>query len=83
MIDYGVEAIIVSCNDILGSDFLGRTIDRELIEDLEALDVDVCGENGEYHTLVINAPLFKERLTINVLDKETSSNYNFARLEID
>ena len=22
-------------------------------------DVDVCGENGEYHTLVTSGPLFK------------------------
>ncbi|WP_299441011.1 diphthine--ammonia ligase [uncultured Aquimarina sp.] len=82
MIDYGIEAIIVSCNKILGPDFLGRAINRELIKDLEALDVDACGENGEYHTLVVNAPLFKERLMINVIDKEISSNYNFATLEI-
>ncbi|WP_299314560.1 diphthine--ammonia ligase [uncultured Aquimarina sp.] len=83
MIDYGIEAIIVSCNKTLGPDFLGRIIDQELIKDLEALDVDACGENGEYHTLVINAPLFAQRLNIQVIGKEISSNYNFARLEID
>jgi len=83
MIDYGIEAIIVSCNKTLGPDFLGRTIDQELIKDLEALDVDACGENGEYHTLVTNAPLFSQRLNVQVIGKETSSNYNFASLRID
>ncbi|WP_091412619.1 diphthine--ammonia ligase [Aquimarina amphilecti] len=82
MIDNGIEALIVSCNNILGPDFLGRKIDKKLIEDLEALGVDACGENGEYHTLVVNAPLFKEKLRVNVVGKETSSNYNFASLKL-
>ncbi len=83
MIDYGVEAIIVSCNHTLGSDYLGRVVDRELIKDLENLGVDVCGEQGEYHTLVINAPLFHEKLDIVVIEKEQSSNYNFAKLKLN
>ncbi|MHA7059754.1 Dph6-related ATP pyrophosphatase [Aquimarina sp. M1] len=82
MIDYGIEAIIVSCNQTLGSDFLGRIIDQELIKDLETLGVDVCGENGEYHTLVVNAPLFAHRLNVEVIGTEISSNYNFARLAL-
>lgn len=82
MITYGIEAIIVSCNNDLGSDYLGRIIDQELIQDLESLGVDACGENGEYHTLVVNAPLFKEKLKVQVVEKETSSNYNFAKLEL-
>ncbi|MBQ4821751.1 diphthine--ammonia ligase [Aquimarina sp. MMG016] len=82
MIDYGIEAIIVSCNQTLGSDFLGRTIDKALIMELEAMDVDACGENGEYHTLVTNAPLFKERLKVRMVNQEKSSNYNFTTLEL-
>lgn len=82
MIDFGLEAVIVSCNQVLGPDFLGRKVDLTLIEDLEKLNVDVCGEQGEYHTLVINAPLFKEKLNVVVSGNETSSNYNFARLEL-
>ncbi|MBQ4805272.1 diphthine--ammonia ligase [Aquimarina sp. MMG015] len=82
MIDHGIEALIVSCNHTLGPDFLGRSIDRQLIKDLENLGVDACGENGEYHTLVVNAPLFRERLDVHVVGKETSSNYNFATLRL-
>ncbi|WP_299189465.1 diphthine--ammonia ligase [uncultured Aquimarina sp.] len=82
MIDHGIEALIVSCNNTLGPDFLGRNIDRQLIKDLEVLGVDACGENGEYHTLVVNAPLFRERLDVRVVGKEISSNYNFARLRL-
>ncbi|MBX9599240.1 MAG: adenosine nucleotide hydrolase [Burkholderiales bacterium] len=31
---------------------------------LELLGVDICGENGEFHTLVYDAPLFKQALNI-------------------
>lgn len=82
MIDYGIEAIIVSCNQILGPEFLGKKIDRKLVNELENLGVDACGENGEYHTLVVNAPLFKNRVEVEIIQKEVSSNYNFAKLEL-
>jgi len=57
--DAGVEAIIV-CVDkqLLGADFLGRKITRSLLADLPE-NVDPCGENGEFHSFVYNAPYFK------------------------
>ncbi|MEP0265512.1 diphthine--ammonia ligase [Dokdonia sp.] len=82
MIEDGVEAMIVSCNQTVGSDFLGRMIDKSLLEELEAMGVDACGENGEYHTLVVNTPFFKNRLDIEMTGKATSSNYNFAELQL-
>ncbi len=82
MIDYGIEAIVVSCNNTLGPDFLGRTIDKTLIKDLEDMGIDACGENGEYHTLVVNAPLYTKKLEIEIMDKEKSSNYNFLKIDL-
>lgn len=82
MISDGLEAIIVSCNNDLGPDFLGRTIDASIIETFESMDVDACGENGEYHTLVVNAPFFKNRIHVEVMKKSVSSNYNFAELAL-
>ena len=82
MIDYGIEAIVTSCNQTLGPDFLGRSIDRNLLKDLESKGVDVCGENGEYHTLVINAPLYKNRLNVDIKSKLTASNYHFAEFQL-
>ncbi|MEP5340449.1 MAG: diphthine--ammonia ligase [Algibacter sp.] len=82
MIDDGIEAIIVSCNQELGPDFLGRTIDAEIIDEFEALGVDACGENGEFHTLVVNAPFFKNRIEVEIEEKVMSSSYNFANLSL-
>lgn len=82
MIDAGIEAIIVSCNQDLGPDFLGRTIDKEIISEFESLGIDACGENGEFHTLVVNTPFFKERVSVEIKETAVSSNYNFAILEL-
>jgi len=48
--------------------WLGRIIDNQCFKDLKALheknDVDICGEFGEYHTIVLDAPFFKKTLQI-------------------
>lgn len=31
---------------------------------MERQQVDVCGENGEYHTLVIDGPIFNQSLDL-------------------
>ena len=59
MLNAGIETIIVSCNETMGERFLGQQLTPSLIEELETLGIDACGENGEYHTLVLNCPLFK------------------------
>ena len=37
----------------------GRHLDSELISELKRLPIDPCGEQGEYHTWVLDAPFFK------------------------
>ena len=37
----------------------GRHFDAELISELKQLPIDACGEQGEYHTWVLDAPFFK------------------------
>jgi uncharacterized protein (TIGR00290 family) len=60
----GIEAIIVCVNDkYLGKEFLGRKIDTALLNDLPD-NVDPCGENGEYHSYVYNAPYFSAPIPI-------------------
>ncbi|MDE0400907.1 MAG: hypothetical protein OXL96_24195 [Candidatus Poribacteria bacterium] len=39
---------------------VGRYFDAELISELKQLPIDACGEQGEYHTWVLDAPFFKE-----------------------
>ena len=63
--DLGFKAIIVSCRaDILGREFIGRTIDKGIIEEFESKGVCPCGEKGEYHTLVVDGPIFRRPIKI-------------------
>ncbi len=53
--------IIVTQADKLDESFVGKDIDKSLIESLPA-GVDPCGENGEYHTFAYGGPLFKKEV---------------------
>ena len=48
----------------MGREWLGRRIDEEFSQDLKDLDqsIDPCGENGEFHTIVTDGPIFKKRI---------------------
>ncbi len=62
--DAGIEAVIVCVNEkYLGKEFLGKKINAEFLNDLPD-NVDPCGENGEFHTFVYNAPFFSAPIPI-------------------
>lgn len=50
--------VVTTMADGLGLDAIGRLIDREFIASFPA-EVDPNGENGEYHTLCYDGPLFR------------------------
>ena len=52
----------------MGEEWLGVRIDEGVIRDLQELHrryrIHLCGEGGEYETLVLDAPYFKERIEL-------------------
>lgn len=52
---------LIKCirNQDLPQRFLGNILDAAMVAEMAALGVDVCGENGEYHTLVVDGPIFR------------------------
>lgn len=65
----GFKAITVCVNArILGKEFVGRIIDEEFIADLPD-GVDVCGENGEFHTFVFDGPIFTQPVPFTIGEK--------------
>jgi diphthine-ammonia ligase len=54
--------------------WLGRTLDQEAIDDLAILHrtygVHIMGEGGEYETLVLDAPIFHQRIKILSYEKK-------------
>jgi len=83
LIDAGFEVIVVSTKaDLMGSEWLGRTIDKEFVAQLRDFNsaIDVCGEFGEFHSLVIDGPLFKNR--IRIVNSEKILKDGYWRLDI-
>jgi uncharacterized protein (TIGR00290 family) len=68
-IDLGFKAIVVcSKAEILPYEFCGRIIDKSFLNDLPK-NVDICGENGEYHSCVFDGPIFKKPVPIQTGEK--------------
>jgi len=64
-IDAGFEAVIVSAKaELIDEEWVGRGVDRDFMDYLKSKNIELCGENGEYHTLVVSGPLFKSRIEI-------------------
>lgn len=60
IIEDGFEAYVVVVKDrFLPPSYLGRRYDVSLIAELVELGVDVCAEEGEFHTVVINGPPYR------------------------
>ncbi len=75
----GFEAVVVATRaELLGEEWLGRSLDSGFVADLARLgNITPCGEAGEYHTLVINGPLFQKRLEITETKKVLKDGHWF------
>lgn len=60
------KTIVVCVNErYLDKSFVGRVIDQDFINDLPE-NVDVCGENGEFHTFTFDGPIFAKPIDFEV-----------------
>ena len=85
-IELGFVSVIIACNEkYLGEEWLGRKVDKQFVSHLEELrkttDVTVCGEAGEYHTLVIDGPIFKKRIEIQDAVNRYNNGYRFLEIQ--
>lgn len=52
---------------------LGLELNKDTFEQLRSISaktgMDICGEQGEYHTLAIDGPIFKKSISINSYSK--------------
>ena len=80
-IDSGFESVIVATKaDLLGEEWLGRKIDAAFLADLKTKNITPCGEAGEYHSYVINGPLFRRRIEILETGRELKDSHWFLRI---
>ena len=66
-LELGFKTVIVCTQERLG-DFVGKVIDKELISELPE-GVDVCGENGEFHTFAFDGPIFNHPINYTLGEK--------------
>jgi uncharacterized protein (TIGR00290 family) len=80
MILGGLRAKVVCVNPArVDAAFAGRDFDIDLLDSLPE-DADPCGENGEFHTFVYDAPVFDRPLDVQVGSIAARDGFVFADL---
>lgn len=78
----GYRAVVTSVDTTqLDPSFLGRSYTESFLEDLPE-SVDPCGENGEFHTFVMDGPPFSRQVPVTVEEKHGTGRMRYARLRI-
>lgn len=66
-INSGFTAVIKKVNlEYLNESYLGKVLTKDVLEDIKATGCDCCGEYGEYHTVVIDGPIFNKKVEIKI-----------------
>ncbi|PSW42250.1 hypothetical protein C0W40_17310 [Photobacterium leiognathi subsp. mandapamensis] len=60
---------------------LNSGFNKALLEELPTY-IDPCGENGEFHTLVINAPYFHKPLEVEWLGIDKTERFYYQRYQL-
>lgn len=83
-IDLGFITMIVTVNLSLGmtEEDLGRILTYDYVQELEARGIDPCGEGGEFHTTVIDGPLFKQPIHVRKCSIVRDGDYAFLPLKL-
>ncbi|WP_155591130.1 diphthine--ammonia ligase [Lysinibacillus cavernae] len=84
-INLGFVTILVTVNLSLGmtEEDLGRVLTPEYVKELESRNIDPCGEGGEFHTTVIDGPLFQQPIAVRKCSIIRDGDYAFLPLELD
>jgi uncharacterized protein (TIGR00290 family) len=63
------------------SEWVGRELDRTALRAMRDLHVttglDLCGEQGEYHTMVVDGPPFRHRIELPAYSVRTSDGLSY------
>ncbi|MDD3014113.1 MAG: diphthine--ammonia ligase [Candidatus Gastranaerophilales bacterium] len=82
-VESGFKAIIVAVKDgLMDKDFLGKILDNNLIREIEELNIDACGEEGEFHTVVTDGPIFSYPIDVELKDKVLLDGYWFIDMSL-
>ncbi len=83
--DSGFKATIIGVNTkYLSNEWLGFTISNETAREFRSKtpQIDPLGENGEFHTIVVESPLYSNRFKIEVIEKITEKEMTSLRVTL-
>jgi len=83
LFEAGFKAIIVSVKeDVLDRRFLGRTLNVDVITEIESVGIDASGEGGEYHTVVTEGPIFSSAIHLEMKEQVLRDSYWFLDVSV-
>jgi diphthine-ammonia ligase len=82
----GFRSIFTSIlQEWLSEEWLGRELNQNSAKELQALadktGLDPCGEKGEYHTMTIDGPIFKQAIEFSKVSKEKKDNRLYLKID--
>ena len=83
VVEQGFRAMIVAVKDkMVPLHLLGRVMDEEVVGELRAAGVDPSGEYGEFHTVVVDGPLFERPLVLEQGERTLRSGMWFLDVRV-
>ncbi|RLI28201.1 MAG: ATP pyrophosphatase, partial [Candidatus Hecatellales archaeon] len=80
-LDSGFQALVVSARaDLIGEEWVGKPYDQKFVKYLKERNLDLCGEKGEFHTLVTYGPIFKRHIRILEAVKKVREEHCFLEI---
>ncbi len=81
LLDAGFKTMIKTVTKKHGvpTSYLGKTLTHEIVNDFKEMGIDICGENGEYHTFVYEGPIFNQPISFEIQDVH-ESEYSYSKI---
>lgn len=70
-----VTRLVALQEDKLDAHLLGRPLDADVIAEFRRAGIDLCGEAGEYHSIVVDGPCFARPLRLRAGAQERAGGY--------
>ncbi len=81
IISCGIKTILVTTDGTqLDNQFCGQEYTMQLLSELPG-QVDPCGEDGEFHTLVIEAPCFRGSIALSDIRVDEQERFTYLRYQ--
>lgn len=81
IINCGIKTILVTTDGTqLDNQFCGQEYTMQLLSELP-VQVDPCGEDGEFHTLVIEAPCFRGSIALSDIRVDEQERFTHLRYQ--